>query len=193
MSAHVPSRGIDNLENRLLLASFATLNSHGTLSVADTPGDDLISVSYAQFFDIKEVEVNRNGDDIRFLRDDVKRIYIVGGHGNDVFGTNVAVPVTMLGGDGDDSLGTAFIAPPALLVGGPGNDILAGTSSNDTIDAGGGNDTLQGNGGDDLLIGGLGSDTFHGNDGHDTADYSAQRKAFAHIGQQSQRRRGRRK
>ncbi len=56
------------------------------------------------------------------------------------------------------------------LVGGSGNDLLAGDSATNIIDggAGSGNDTLWGRGGNDTLTGGAGNDLLLGNDGLDT-------------------------
>ncbi len=49
----------------------------------------------------------------------------------------------------------------AIILGGPGGEILTGTPDADQIDGEGGDDTLIGLGGDDVLTGGLGNDTFH--------------------------------
>ena len=46
------------------------------------------------------------------------------------------------------------------LFGGAGNDIIDGGSGNDTINGGGGNDTIDGGEGIDVIAGGTGSDTF---------------------------------
>ena len=58
-------------------------------------------------------------------------------------------------------------APPPIL-GGSGNDWLAGTSQADTILGGAGFDTLLGDAGDDSLDGGAGADSMFGGSGNDT-------------------------
>ena len=72
------------------------------------------------------------------------------------------------------SLGTG---PYTLNATTGGNDIVAGTSGNDTLSGGGGNDlifagagndTLDGGNGDDLLVAGIGNDTLFGGGGNDT-------------------------
>ena len=77
----------------------------------------------------------------------------------------------MLGGLGDDS-----------LAGLAGNDILDGGIGNDTLDGGIGNDSLQGGAGNDALSAGTGVDTVDGGDGADVlnvlgnfADYARTR------------------
>ena len=58
---------------------------------------------------------------------------------------------------GDDLTGGGFEA----LIGGSGNDTLAGTSGDESISGGVGNDEIHGEGGADTLEGGLGNDLFH--------------------------------
>jgi Ca2+-binding RTX toxin-like protein len=67
------------------------------------------------------------------------------------------------------SLGTSAYNLSTTLAGGSGNDVVAGSSSNDNLSGGAGkdllfgsagNDTLNGGAGNDLLAGGTGSDTF---------------------------------
>jgi Ca2+-binding RTX toxin-like protein len=52
--------------------------------------------------------------------------------------------------------------------GGPGNNVLRGTSGKDLINGNGGNDQLVGSFGDDLLNGGKGNDVLMGGSGKDT-------------------------
>ena len=58
---------------------------------------------------------------------------------------------------GDDLTGGGF----EVLIGGSGNDTLAGTSGNESISGGVGDDEIHGQGGADTLDGGLGNDLFH--------------------------------
>ena len=48
-----------------------------------------------------------------------------------------------------------------------GNDLINGTSSNETFDGGAGNDTVNANGGNDILLGGQGNEFLNGNAGND--------------------------
>jgi Ca2+-binding RTX toxin-like protein len=68
------------------------------------------------------------------------------------------------------------------LVGGSGNDFMAGGTAanglsggggNDTLTGGAGNDSLDGGAGDDTLLADGGADTLTGGDGRDLADYSS--------------------
>ncbi|WP_194714384.1 cadherin-like domain-containing protein, partial [Noviherbaspirillum soli] len=54
------------------------------------------------------------------------------------------------------------------LIGGPGNDIIAGSSADDSIRGGAGNDLLFGGGGNDRLSGEAGGDLLFGGQGADT-------------------------
>jgi Ca2+-binding RTX toxin-like protein len=66
------------------------------------------------------------------------------------------------------------------ISGGPGNDLIYGSSGDDNVRGGnghdcilggGGNDTLRGQNGDDILIGGSGFDIIEGGPGYDTCMY----------------------
>ena len=65
----------------------------------------------------------------------------------------------------------ALLVPPAGLAatrtGGPGDDVLTGTSRKDRIVGRGGNDKLYGRGGPDTLLGGPGRDLLAGDTGND--------------------------
>lgn len=54
------------------------------------------------------------------------------------------------------------------VIGTPGDDLLAGDSSSETLDGGAGNDVLIGNNGGDTLIGRVGADLLVGGSGNDT-------------------------
>ncbi|MGE5506224.1 MAG: LamG-like jellyroll fold domain-containing protein [Actinomycetota bacterium] len=57
-----------------------------------------------------------------------------------------------------------------MMSGTPGNDVLFGSSFDDTVWAGQGNDIFFGGWGNDTLYGEMGDDRFRGNDGNDTLD-----------------------
>src|SRR5438477_3521001 len=104
---------------RLLSASFATISSHGTLSVIGTAKNDVIRVSQIDGQIIAKV----NSAAIKFPRSMVKRIWITGFRGNDRVVNDTALPSTVLGSGGDDT-----------LRGGSGDDSLAGGAGSDTAD-----------------------------------------------------------
>jgi hypothetical protein len=54
-------------------------------------------------------------------------------------------------------------------VGGGGNDVLTGNTTDNRLEGGAGNDQLYGGAGNDTLIGGTGNDAIYGGDGEDTA------------------------
>ena len=72
---------------------------------------------------------------------------------------------TILGGS---SIGS--VANVENVVGGNGNDTIAGDGNRNLISGGNGNDTLSGGGGDDQLLGSTGNDTLHGDAGNDELD-----------------------
>lgn len=122
----------------------ATIVGSGT--IVGTQGDDVIVGSSGA-----DRILGLGGDDI-----------ICGEGGNDV----------AIGGAGDDILiGDGVDLPPFLpsdgtnddlLIGGPGNDTLAGLGGDDTLIGGDGNDQLIGMGGVDRIRGGPGDDTAFG-------------------------------
>jgi dipeptidyl aminopeptidase/acylaminoacyl peptidase len=92
---------------------------------------------------------------------------IVGTAGDDVL-TGTPLADVLLGEGGNDTL----VAVPSFFVGdtlegGPGNDLLVGSSVTDTLEGGPGNDVLRGGSGPDLLIGGPGRDVIQGQGGRD--------------------------
>lgn len=70
-------------------------------------------------------------------------------------------------GAGDDSI-TVDVTQPALIKGGKGEDTILGGRGNDTLIGGGGDDLIQGRAGDDSIHGSQGADILSGNDGRDT-------------------------
>jgi Ca2+-binding RTX toxin-like protein len=58
------------------------------------------------------------------------------------------------------------------IIKGIGDDVLTGTSANNSLSAGAGNDSVNGGAGNDSLIGGKGNDTLKGGTGNDTYFFS---------------------
>gem|GEM_PF-3247338 len=122
----------------------------GVLRITGGPGDDSILVSSLRG-DTTISHSVRNGDmhllvdDIGYDVEDIRRIEITGGDGNDsiTVGTFIKIPILITGGDGSDT-----------LTGGDGDETLQGGNGNDRLTGKFGADLLQGGGGDDKLIGG---------------------------------------
>jgi Ca2+-binding RTX toxin-like protein len=135
------------LENRQLLSASLV---RGVLTVTGTPRSDAI---FTQLSDAT-VMVWVNGNESSFPAEQVTKIVLRGGGGND-FMANGAGTI------------------PSLIDGGSGNDTLVGGMGNDTLLGGSGNDRLCGCAGDDLLDGGTGDDSIMGGDGNDTVTYAS--------------------
>ncbi len=94
------------------------------------------------------------------------------------FSTTAADQVETMSFNGGKFAGYSLGTGPYTLNGTTGgNDIVAGTSGNDSLNGGGGNDlifagagndTLDGGNGDDLLVAGTGNDSLFGGGGNDT-------------------------
>jgi VCBS repeat-containing protein len=80
----------------------------------------------------------------------------------------------LVGTSGDDTGATA-------LAGNGGNDILVGGNGNDTLDGGAGDDLLLGGNGNDRLIGGPGNDILSGGAGADTFRINGPTEGLDHI------------
>lgn len=116
------------------------VDTEGTLELEGSAGDDVISLGLGNN---GVVEVRINGVTQTFNGDDVQRI-------------------VLRGGAGDDSIVLDADAPAAELYGGAGNDTLAGALNNDELYGENGADSLDGSGGNDRMEGGLGSDYLMG-------------------------------
>jgi Ca2+-binding RTX toxin-like protein len=86
--------------------------------------------------------------------------------------------VIVNGGDGNDSVTVLAHGNEVAAVGldgGPGDDLLTGAESNDTLNGGEGNDRIIGAAGADVLNGGAGNDTlvWNSGDGSDTLNGDA--------------------
>jgi Ca2+-binding RTX toxin-like protein len=84
----------------------------------------------------------------------IERIDVVLGGGNDVavVAWNVGRPAKLDGGPGDDRLKGSW--SDDILLGGPGNDLLVGSAGRDLVIGGTGLDLIVGDAGDDILIAG---------------------------------------
>lgn len=128
---------VEALEQRLQLAAdFATLNSHGTLSVVGTAKNNQIDVSIVG----SNVIAKRDSEAMSFVKSKVKRLWIAGFGGNDKLNNRTILPSTLIGGSGNDT-----------LVGGAANDSLVGDSGDDHLNGGAGTNELVGGSGNDWL------------------------------------------
>jgi serralysin len=113
----------------------------------------------------------------------------LGGAGDDYIHAVLGVPETIDGGSGVDTLNTTafsgdyvvdlttgltnFVGESFVnmenIYSGAGNDVLTGTSGNNTMKGGGGADSIVGGAGNDCLWGEAGDDTLNGGGGQDTA------------------------
>ncbi len=144
-------------------------------------------------------------------RPDVTRMVVAVSDADDAVLNDTSVTGTLDGGSGNDRLTGSDAVPPAdeggffedgdRLVGGPGNDTLAGRRGTDflgeragdsapdgddtltggpgqdTLDPGNGNDTVFGEDGDDFITPGPGKDSVDGGAGVDTLDYAARQRS----------------
>ena len=85
--------------------------------------------------------------------------------------TDLTVRLDNLANDGEAGEADNLINTETVL-GGNGNDLLAGSKFRDTLSGGPGNDTLLGLDQDDVLEGGPGTDTTDGGNGNDTITYA---------------------
>jgi Ca2+-binding RTX toxin-like protein len=112
---------------------------------------------------VLQVDVGDDGSaDFDFQRDEIARIAVDARAGDDL----VRI---------DESNGAFTDSIPTALVGGAGNDNLAGGSGREVLFGGAGNDSIDGNGGNDVAVMGAGDDTFvwDPGDGSDTIEGEA--------------------
>lgn len=97
--------------------------------------------------------------------------HIIGGDGLDVVsyaGRSNPVSVDLQAGTGGEpGEGDLIDSDVEGVIGGSGNDVIAGTDAVNLLFGGPGNDTLSGRGGDDQMFGGDGNDTLNGDGGSD--------------------------
>ncbi len=138
--------GLERLEARLLLD--AALQD---LLVAGTSGDDTILIELQQQSETLRVLVNGAEQSNRPL-DSVRGLVVRAGAGNDV--VQVVGPADV-------------VLPDVTVLGGPGNDQIAGGSGDDLLYGGPGSNVIGGGAGDDTILGSPGSDEIHGDEGED--------------------------
>lgn len=167
---------IESLEQRQMLsvasnpivADSATLRN-GTLVVVGTDRADQIRLSLNALTNLS-VDVTINSRVETFARSDIKniRVYGLGGSDNiqmlEVVGT-LDIGVWILGGNGNDTLAGA--SSNDTLVGAKGDDVILGYGGNDFIDGSIGNDRIIAGEGRDTIRGGLGADTINSGAGRD--------------------------
>ena len=78
---------------RLLAASFASLSSHGTLSIIGTTKNDTITISLNN----GQIVAKVNSASMSFAISSLKRIWADGVHGNDHVENDTELPSTLLG------------------------------------------------------------------------------------------------
>lgn len=146
---------INSLTTSSLLTGFTKVTS-GALRVGGTSGDDTIAAG----INGSSILVVRNNVGVNILNSGLTRIVIDASDGNDTIGplnTGTAMRSSLIGGKGNDIV--AGGAGRDLIYGGDGNDILSGGSGRDSLYGESGNDTLNGNNAADIIDGGLGTDT----------------------------------
>jgi Ca2+-binding RTX toxin-like protein len=137
MSARRWIHRFDALEPRLLLASFASVNLAGVLSVAGTSQSNVISVAYSG----SNVKVTRDGSSLYFAKSKAKAIWAEAYGGNDKITIGVALPATLIGDAGNDTL--VGNSKDDEIHGGSGDDRLTGAGGSNTLDHGSGNDVID--------------------------------------------------
>lgn len=165
-STKITSRlGVESLEGRAMPAYI----SGGHLIISGTDAADNVFVQPVSVGGVAHIRVNQNGSYQDFAVNRLAsdgQIKFWGYGGDDTFDTIVSNRrVYAVGGEGNDTLHGGSQAD--TLFGEGGNDKLYGWSANDDLIGGSGNDTLMGNGGNDRLWGQSGNDNLQGADGHD--------------------------
>ena len=135
-----------------------------------TAGDDVIAAS-----SLTDIIDGKAGFDIVDYGDDAAGVAASLGAGvglsGGALGDSYSSVEGLMGGSGNDQL--AGDGQDNYLAGGAGNDILQGGAGDDVLLGGTGDDLLSGGAGDDVLVGDAGSDQLLGGDGFDIADYDA--------------------
>ena len=141
---------------------YGELSQHGEISdtagITAGPGCNAVSPTQVQ------CGPQQNGDAVTYGNYDTVVANL--GDGNDEFTATYSLlnRVDLTGGDGNDKLSSGY-AVVAVLDGGPGDDVLAGTNGDDQLTGGPGNDALNGDDGSDTLDGGPGRDDLKGDGG----------------------------
>jgi Ca2+-binding RTX toxin-like protein len=174
---------IEPLEPRRHLS--ATLKS-GVLTIIGTPNPDTITVTdwiidpEGQEIWALYVQLN-NGPGEIFRRDNIRKIRILGGDGDDHLWssyTRIApdrpgkiITCSIKGSAGNDDIHLNRFGPDTLpggaghiAHGGPGDDYIIGSPGADHLSGGVGDDSLSGLASADTLLGGPGNDALHPGD-----------------------------
>jgi Ca2+-binding RTX toxin-like protein len=170
MSAQPNPYSLDSLEPRRLLAAAPPTLDDGVLRVWGSIDADEINIAISAI-DATRLLVTVNDVVNTFPLDSVERIRVELGQGDDQAIVNqltgiILQPIIMLGGLGNDILAGGNGRDD--LLGGDGNDILSGAGRCDTLDGGDGDDNLFGGARRDRLLGGDGEDLMLGGFGADT-------------------------
>ncbi len=158
-----PHRQAEPLDRRVLLATAFVVD--GVLEVSGTDAGETIRITAIS--EAGTVDVVVDGTTIFSpRRASFGPIKIDGRGGNDDIAVGLDLPCTLIGGSGNDTI--AGTGTTDTIEGGPGDDSLSGGSSYDSIEGGEGRDTLRGDAGWDSLRGGPGNDHIDGGTGNDT-------------------------
>ncbi|MDB4766623.1 hypothetical protein OAG71_02930 [bacterium] len=153
-----------SLEQRQLLASVSF--DSGEVVVVGSASDDIIRLVGSADFQSFTVRVDDSPELTEtFPYEDVTKITVYAGDGNDRVFNTVVLDTFIYGGDGDDVLVGGFRND--LLSGGNGDDFLSGRHGDDSFNGGAGNDNMEGGSGDDRLYGFDGNDRLVGDIGND--------------------------
>jgi hypothetical protein len=148
---------VEQLEQRQLLSVTLT---DGTLAIVGTEAADTIDIYPSTRFNDR-LMVSVNGANTHFALSAVQRIQVDALGGDDYVNVSsrasrITMPVMLLGGEGEDTLAGAL--GNDSIEGGNGADFLSGGNGNDVLKGGRGKDRILGGEGDDTIAGGLGSD-----------------------------------
>jgi Ca2+-binding RTX toxin-like protein len=165
ISGFTPMKGLEELETRTVptVALIGLNPTNGLLSIVSNESPTSVRVEYHMLgsgvAQIEQIKVIEGANQVigTFLSGLVREIRFTGGLANDTFNASQ-------------------FRKPVIADGGPGNDILIGGKSTNTIRGGIGNDNIQGVGpgtyngqiGDDRITTGPGNDTIDGGEGNDT-------------------------
>lgn len=154
---------VDLLESRVLLAAAAPAPSliGNLLSVRGTDSADSIVITVDARRASKFL-VTVNGAGYKFSKSAIGSFKVKAGGGDDNVlvdekGGTIVAPTVLLGGEGNDT-----------IAGASGADVILAWSGNDSVTGGAGNDSITGDDGKDTLTGGTGNDTVQGGNDDDT-------------------------
>ncbi len=132
-------------------------------------GTDLIDVATLGIWDISQMNITQQGNDVRIALGNANQITLANTDLTDIDGSDflfdVAPPPPSTSNGGDTITGTSGADS---YDGMDGSDRLWGLEGNDTLLGGSGRDTLYGDEGRDMIDGGSGQDQIFGGDGRDT-------------------------